>query len=727
MASRADDSSYPRRFGLLRRLTLLAIVLAVVGLPLNHLFGYAILAAAAVIVLAGEVTARSRPWFLSILLAFIAVSGQIILNPSTIEEGHNVFLPDGKNDALVSGLPPDVYRLMAAEFDKAYPPEKRCDPTATGCWRGLGFPDRVFAFSADGILRGAEMSRRVDNIDFADPVWLRLGFINELRYNWSGSGHDLARVKRDSRFWMGLHRWQLGMPFFVTYRFPAPYAGSDLCWKGDVIWEERAEQFTLLSNPLWACRVIEPGDIGRRIYGIAIKPGQLAMSLDPTVTIHLRQALATMLCVFAIVTIVGLLVRWRRRDVILPFTLVALSLAAIAIDDASFIGGLRPLDGGDDGLYYQGMGRQIAQYLLAGDIAKALEGGESVFYYGGPGLRYFRALEMLIFGDSNLGYLLLVLLLPFVVFALYRRFLPTQWALALVLLFVAVPVGALFGTSFFHYAKWAARGFADPAACIFAFSGLLLLIGRKADGPGRGFGIACGAAFLFFLGVFMRPNIAPFTAVMLGGAGIAALYRREWLRLTGLCIGFLPVTSMALHNWYFGGVFVPFSGNSTHPLVLVMPPSAYLSALLDLVRFDFGSDYLARAGKQIIRWLSGPSELAIMAPLHALSLVVLVRVMVRTGFDPWLRLIAGATLAQHAVSLFYVATPRYHFLSWFCTGLIGVVWFRLEGLALLRSLLPQWWDRIWNNPFNRSIERSLRQFEIVSGLLTFPTRRRVSS
>ena len=85
---------------------------------------------------------------------------------------------------------------------------------------------------------------------------------------------------------MGLHRWQLGMPFFVTYRFPAQYAGSDLCWRGDVIWEERAEQFTLLSNPLWACRTIEPGDIGRRVYGVAVKPGQLAMSLDPTVTIH---------------------------------------------------------------------------------------------------------------------------------------------------------------------------------------------------------------------------------------------------------------------------------------------------------------------------------------------------------------------------------------------------------------------------------------------------------
>jgi hypothetical protein len=50
---------------------------------------------------------------------------------------------------------------MAAEFDKTYPAEKRCDPAAIGCWRGLGFPDRTYAFAADGLLRGAQMSRKV--------------------------------------------------------------------------------------------------------------------------------------------------------------------------------------------------------------------------------------------------------------------------------------------------------------------------------------------------------------------------------------------------------------------------------------------------------------------------------------------------------------------------------------------------------------------------------------
>ena len=49
-------------------------------------------------------------------------------------------------------------------------------------------------------------------------------------------------------------------------------------------------------------------------------------------------------------------------------------------------------------------------------VLGALEGGEKVFYYGGPGLRYLRAFERLIFGDTFLGYLSLMLLLPLLVF-----------------------------------------------------------------------------------------------------------------------------------------------------------------------------------------------------------------------------------------------------------------------------------------------------------------------
>ena len=48
---------------------------------------------------------------------------------------------------------------------------------------------------------------------------------------------------------------------------------------------------------------------------------------------------------------------------------------------------------------FSGFARDMLQHLVAGDIMGALEGFEPVFYFN-PGMRYFRALEYLIFGDS---------------------------------------------------------------------------------------------------------------------------------------------------------------------------------------------------------------------------------------------------------------------------------------------------------------------------------------
>ena len=90
-------------------------------------------------------SARRRPCVLCVL-------AQVWLAAPRIEEGHNVFLVDGPGGALEAGLPPAVFRFMAAEFDARYPPARRCDPkqpTAAGAARG--FPTAAFAFSADGI------------------------------------------------------------------------------------------------------------------------------------------------------------------------------------------------------------------------------------------------------------------------------------------------------------------------------------------------------------------------------------------------------------------------------------------------------------------------------------------------------------------------------------------------------------------------------------------------
>lgn len=56
-------------------------------------------------------------------------------------------------------------------------------------------------------------------------------------------------------------------------------------------------------------------------------------------------------------------------------------------------------------------------------------------------------------------------------------------------------------------------------------------------------------------------------------------------------------------------------------------------------------------------------------PLNAAGVVILAYVAVLgREFDPWLRLIGVAALAQHAVAHFYAAIPRFYYLSWLLSG-----------------------------------------------------------
>ena len=78
-----------------------------------------------------------------------------------------------------------------------------------------------------------------------------------------------------------------------------------------------------------------------------------------------------------------------------------------------------------------------------------------------------------------------------------------------------------------------------------------------------------------------------------------------------------------------------------------------------------------------------------MVPLHAAAIAVLIRVAGwGRDYDPWLRLTAFATLAQHGVALAYPPYARYYYLTWLLTLLVVLVWARREGLRLLRRYLP---------------------------------------
>jgi hypothetical protein len=698
------------------RLAALFLVVAVLGLPIDDLVAYALLVAAALLIFTGTLRAEPRRWIAAVVLAGAVVASHLLWPAPRIEEGHNAFLP-GPSAAQTSGLPADVLSILTRQFDERYPPEKRCSDRAKGCWR----PDRIAeadgsAFSADGIYQHPAYSRRVAGIDFSDPAHLRLGVINELTYGWPDNSSDITRFDRDRRSFNLFDRYRITLPLYVVYRFPAAFAGSRLCWRGTVLWEAAGERFDDLTSAGTQCRDITAHDVGRRIYGISIAPGvRLAMTLEPSREILFRRAVEWGLTLGGAIGILILLVRIEPRRLALPLTLIALTLLVIVFIDAQFIGGFRPLDSGDDGLTYEGYARRIVRSLLSGDFAAAWRGEENVYFFA-PGLRYFRVLERFLFGDTFLGYLSVILAFPLLVFALFRRFVTPRWALVIVLLFVATPVGVLFGSSLFYYIVWASRGFADPLAFILLFAALVLIVPpRSGEQPAALRVFAAG--LLFAAATFCRPNLVLASGAMVAGAGLMWLWQRQFGRLAALAAGFAALAVSPLHNYVFGHSLAPFTSSANLPQTLLMPPLDYARAALELLTLDFGGEHVRRALVQLGHWLSGPQDWLVTVPLHAFGIATLVRVgLFGSRFDPWLRLIALATLLQHGIGICYINFVRYSLGTWLLTLLVAAAWLQGEGLAVLQKVTPRLVDAWRRNALVKRLAAGIDDLAGIMGL-----------
>ena len=129
------------------------------------------------------------------------------------------------------------------------------------------------------------------------------------------------------------------------------------------------------------------------------------MRLEPTATVRAWQLAATALPLIGGVAVVLLLGRFRLRRTILPFTLHRdHARCSGLLNDASFLGGVRPFDCGDDGLVYDGYARVMLQQLAGRRYQGALDGLKACST-SRPACATCARSSTLIFGESYLGYL----------------------------------------------------------------------------------------------------------------------------------------------------------------------------------------------------------------------------------------------------------------------------------------------------------------------------------
>jgi lysophospholipase L1-like esterase len=529
-----------------------------------------------------------------------------------------------------------------------------------------------YAYSADSVFRTRKYSRVASRIDFTDIATLRAGFANRRELNWFDKDSDVTRQH---------------IPFFVMYALSRASAGGALCWRGRIFWEEANGSFTEQRAAQERCRGILDQDVGRRVFGIDVdRNDELAMRLEPTSRVRIAGAIALALSIAGVIVVLLLCV---RPDVSrLAVSLAVVGAAAIAAGPES-----RPfaryevLQGGSDGIAYESAAHVILQSLERGDLAEALRGDESVFYFM-PGLRYFRALEKVVFGDTSLGYLAVVLVCPLVLFALLRLVVPLPVAVLLLLLYFSPQFASAraFAWHLGPYLSLARNGLAEPLGYVLFAAGCVLVLTTDGE-PEAAARSAFGAGVLTALGVMTRPNLVLAAALLLSCLAIRCLKRRSWNALFLLCLGFLPFFWMPIHNFVYGRQLVLMS--SAGPLTLITPPVVYLQAAAEVWSTGRLGDSARRvathAGQWIGTWYQG---LALLACLFGLA-------RPRVGFR--LLALTSAVVGLHAVLLFWIPTGRYALLAWEMTliaaaghlcALATVAWSHLRTAGWAGTVTP---------------------------------------
>ena len=664
----------------------MCLLLAVMGLPIVETWEALALALGVLTLLCSE--SRPGTWRLCVAAGIVLtiVGGKALLPRANIAEAHNAFLVLQDGEPLEKGLPPKIFRSWRAQFDALYPPSSGPYDDRVQ-WRSAGAPKSLFTESADAIWRPAKYTRQVDAIDFRNLGEFRGGFANDVQYNfWTGE------LRRES------------MPFYVMYELTPASVGSRISWQGQLFWEQADGAFEEITHADLAAREIRPDDAGRRVYAAFFPKRDPVRQfiLEPTFGLRLSIWLTAILSATGLGAILFVTVRPRW-----PSFLRALSLASfsyllltsfIAISEGKYLGrAYPPQGGGDDGLVHDGWGHVMALRAGEGHIREALRGLESIYWFT-PGTRYLRMLEKLFFGDTNLLFMLLVMLTPLVLFHLIRHFAGSRWAWGVSCMFCLMPVGNL---SYLAQIANAKLGYGDTIGEGFFMLAVVLMLRSQPEWGGetsdsRSAWLA-GAALA--ASMFVRPNFA-FAVVWMGMAYAWTSWRRRDLHgIAIFALGLGLALWMPLHNWLYGGEFYLIS-KSGATVSVTLGVGDYLRALSDLVRGRLDTPTVAMTGTHLGGWLWDPGLVVrgILRPLAWCAQVVKLAALVVTcgiaiqrlsrRFDghPGLPVLAGASLFAHLPMLFVFATQyRYAMLAWDLSLIVLIVW--LAGLVRPRPRL----------------------------------------
>jgi len=654
-------------FKLMRSLLIFPLLFIALDLPVTNWWAGAILALGMLVVVAAKTSRQWQKWSLAFALALVAVFVRAVLPVAHIDEGHHVYAGSEHKAKYVDILPGPVLEHLDHYWQHNYPKAPGFPYVTDGFRWQFPYAGADFAWEPESIWNKTKLSRSVRTIDFDTPLGFQIGNYNDLRYGSYG-------IKRPPRS---------QLPTYFRFDIPQSLAQSaSLCWKGDVFVPTGMDEFVLTPHAERQCvelKSLPQNANGLTLWATSFGPDRLlAMTLEKAAFDKVIDGVYDFVGVLAGLLIIILLAEQfclsrgaAYVGSLLMACIVVFHAASLVIVDPS---GFVLLEAGNDGLILNGFARYVLYSATAGDWFNVLRSPESVFDWQ-AGLRYFNAAYFVLFGSTFFGWLVVIALIPLVMFKFIVTLLGKGWARWLMLFFIAIPAFEAFGFLYFYYLKEFVRGFAEAQAYLLFFGAIVLTL-KTYQGRNGEKGVDCSypelfcAGLMFALSVILRANLAIGVGMYLLILGLVLLSRSDVKRATVLSVGFLPMSLVPIHNWYFGTpeTFYFLTRSAARTFNRGASPTDYWMAFQGALSGDFMTPALGVVKTQILAEMK-PAE-----PWYYLVLVLCILMVARKATCPRLRVIGMTALALQTLVLFYRVGGRYSYATWTLTLLVALAY-----------------------------------------------------
>lgn len=368
--------------------------------------------------------------------------------------------------------------------------------------------------------------------------FLNIQNINELRTNiFTSPGTTLIY----NNPYLDKHNY----PYILKIEFPNLYYGSNFCY----------DDFKNKSN----CHNISETLNSFTIIGVGEENNLI---LKQNLVLNLIKFLSSILLFFFLILLLRSFYEFRFRnkfELLYPFSLIfwLIIFSYTNYDNINFLNSYFFQYPGGDGYWYLFLGNLISENFKQFNFIETVRGGVDIFYFM-PGMRYFVALEKLIFGNAYYLHLVIFCLLPFILKKLLELYLPKRITYLLIFSFCFFPLMHHMGFSYYQYVRYSSKVFAEPVAYTIFLYGFVRLVYFYRD-RSLYFGTLPFTCLLLCISCIMRPNLSSssFFLLLFPLFYLITTNRLKSLFffiLSGFVI-FLPF----IHNFLFGNELVLFT------------------------------------------------------------------------------------------------------------------------------------------------------------------------